>query len=177
MTDPSVAESLERIIFAGVAMTTVAITSARPGFDLTFPQWRVVVILGNAPDGARISDVARQVGVTLPATSRQLRRLERRGLVTVTPDELDRRVAIACLTAEGQRARASVIAHRKAMIVALATPLESDPVARRELARVADALDVAPMTGLRRATSGGCRRGRRRQTGTAIDTSPGRRPP
>jgi DNA-binding MarR family transcriptional regulator len=173
MTDPSVADSLEQIIFAGVAMTTVAIASARPGFDLTFPQWRVVVILGDAPEGARISDVARQVGVTLPATSRQLHRLERRGLVTVTRDERDRRAAIARLTVEGERARASIIADRKALIVAAATPLESDPAMRRELARVAEALGRAPITNLRAATSSGSRRGRRRQTDTAIDTSPG----
>ncbi|MEW5989991.1 MAG: MarR family transcriptional regulator [Chloroflexota bacterium] len=157
-------------------MTTVAIASARPGFDLTFPQWRVIVILGDALEGARISDVARQVGVTLPATSRQLRRLERRGLVTVSRDERDRRAAIARLTGEGERARASIIADRRASIVALATPLESDPATRHELARVAAALDRAPITNLPAATSGGSRRGPRRQTDTAIDTSPDRRP-
>lgn len=176
MTDPAAADSLERIIFAGVAMTTVAIASARPGFDLTFPQWRVVVILGAAPEGVRMSDVARQVGVTLPATSRQLRRLERRGLVAVTRDERDRRTAIARLTAEGERARASIIAHRKALIVALATPLESDPATRHELASAADALDHAPITAHGAATSGGFRRARRRQTDRATDTSPDRRP-
>ena len=140
MTDPLVAESLERIIFAGVAMTTVAIASARPGIDLTFPQWRVVVVLGSKPDGVRISEVAQQVGVTLPATSRQLRRLERRGLVTVAPDERDRRAAIARLTDEGWSARDAVIAHRKAQLIKLAEPFETSPVTRRELARVADAV-------------------------------------
>jgi DNA-binding MarR family transcriptional regulator len=143
MTDPSVAESLERIIFAGVAMTTVAIASARPGFDLTFPQWRVVVILGGSPDGLRISEVARQVGVTLPATSRQLRRLQRRGLITVTRDERDRRATLVRLTADGLRARESVIASRKARIVDLAGPLEASSKTRRELHRVAEALDRA----------------------------------
>jgi DNA-binding MarR family transcriptional regulator len=172
MADPPVADSLEMIIFAGVAMTTVAIASARPGFDLTFPQWRVVVILGDAPEGARISDVARRVGVTLPATSRQLHRLERRGLVTVTRDERDRRAVIARLTVEGERARASIIADRKAMIVTAATPLESDPATRRELARVAEALRRAPITNLRDETNGGSHRGPRPQTDTAIDTSP-----
>ena len=140
MTDPLVAESLERIIFAGVAMTTVAIGSARPGLDLTFPQWRVVVVLGNTPDGIRISEVAQQIGVTLPATSRQLRRLERRGLVAVAPDQRDRRAAIARLTDEGWSARDAVIAQRKAQLVKLAEPFETSPVTRRELARVAAAM-------------------------------------
>jgi DNA-binding MarR family transcriptional regulator len=140
MTDPLVADSLERIIFAGVAMTTVALGSVRPAIDLTFPQWRVVVVLGDKPDGVRLSEVAQQVGVTLPATSRQLRRLERRGLVAVAPDQRDRRAAVARLTDEGWRARDAVIAFRKAQIVKLAEPFESSPVTRRELARVAGAM-------------------------------------
>ena len=169
ISDPSVAESLEAIFFAGVAVTTVAIASARPAIDLTFPQWRVLVILGGASDGTRLSDVARQMGVTLPATSRQLRRLERRGLVTVTPNERDRRSSIARLTDDGGRARASVIDHRKALIVELTRSLESDAVTRRALARVVDALDRAPTTGPAGATNGESRRGRRRHTSTAID--------
>jgi len=140
MTEPLVAESLERIIFAGVAMTTVALGSVRPAIDLTFPQWRVVVVLGGEPDGVRISEVAQQVGVTLPATSRQLRRLERRGLVAVAPDQRDRRAAIARLTDEGLRARDAVIAYRRAQLAKVAEPFESSPETRRELARVAGAL-------------------------------------
>lgn len=141
MTEPRAADSLERIIFAGVAMTTVAIASVRPGFDLTFPQWRVIVVLGNEPHGIRISDVAQRVGVTLPATSRQLRRLEGRGLVVVEPDPRDRRAAIARLTAAGWQAHDDVIAHRKAVLVAAAEPFESSAVTRRLLARIAAALE------------------------------------
>ena len=95
LTDPAVAESLERIIFAGVALTTVAFSNSQPEVELTFPQWRVLVILGAAPEGLRIAEVARLLGVTLPATSRQLRRLERRGLVAVRPDASDRRASLA----------------------------------------------------------------------------------
>lgn len=177
LSDPPVADSLERIIIAGVALTTVAIASARPAIDLTFPQWRVLVIVGDALDGTRISDVARQMGVTLPATSRQLRRLERRGLVTVSRNELDRRSWIVRLTMEGQLARASVLAHRKARLVELATSLEPNAVTRRALARVVEALDLAPLTGPARATNGESRRARRRHMGTAIDTPRGQPPP
>lgn len=143
LTDPTVAESLERIIFAGVALTTVAISNARPGFELTFPQWRVLVVLGAVPDGVRIGEVARLVGVTLPATSRQLRRLARRGLVTVRRDERDRRAALASLSPDGRAARDAILAYRKARIVEIATPLESNASLRRELDRIADALDEA----------------------------------
>lgn len=143
LTEPAVAESLERIIFAGVALTTVAFTKAQPDFELTFPQWRVLVVLGAARDGVRISEVARLVGVTLPATSRQLQRLARRGLVTVGRDERDRRAALARLTPDGRAARDAILAYRKARIVEITTPFESNASLRRELDRIADALDAA----------------------------------
>jgi DNA-binding MarR family transcriptional regulator len=143
LTDPAVAESLERIIFAGVALTTVAISKAQPGLELTFPQWRVLVVLGASPGGLRIGEVARLVGVTLPATSRQLRRLERRGLVSVGRDDRDRRAALANLTAEGMSARTAILAYRKAAIDRIATPFESNASLRRELDRMAEALETA----------------------------------
>ena len=143
LTDPAVAESLERIIFAGVALTTVAISNAQPEFELTFPQWRVLVILGNAPEGVRIGEVARLVGVTVPATSRQLRRLERRGLVTVKKDERDARASLASLTPVGHAARDSIIDYRQARIRELAAPFETNASLRSELDRIAEAFDGA----------------------------------
>lgn len=143
LSDPAVAESLERIIFAGVALTTVAFSNAQPGFELTFPQWRVLVVLGAAPDGVRIGDVARQVGVTVPATSRQLRRLERRGLLVVGKDERDRRATLVRLTSQGRASLNAILSHRKARIVELAGPFEENQPLRRELDRIADAFDAA----------------------------------
>jgi DNA-binding MarR family transcriptional regulator len=143
LTDPAVAESIERIIFAGVALTTVAISSAQPDFELTFPQWRVLVILGGAPNGMRIGEVARLVGVTLPATSRQLRRLERRGLLTVRRDERDARAALASLTAEGRAVRGAILEYRRKRIEEVAAPFESNASLRGDLDRIADALDAA----------------------------------
>jgi DNA-binding MarR family transcriptional regulator len=142
LTDPAVAESLERIIFAGVALTTVAFSNAQPAIEVTFPQWRVLVVLGAASDGMRIGEVARLVGVTLPATSRQLRRLERRGLITVRQDERDRRASLASLTPEGRAARASIIEYRRARILEVAAPFESNASLRGELHRIADALEA-----------------------------------
>jgi DNA-binding MarR family transcriptional regulator len=144
LADPAIAESLERIIFAGVALTTVAFSNSQPEVELTFPQWRVLVILGAAPDGLRIAEVARMLGVTLPATSRQLRRLERRGLIAVRPDARDRRASLANLTPEGRAARAAIIEYRRARIEAVAAPHESNASLRRDLDRIADALEAAP---------------------------------
>lgn len=93
MSRSSVTDLLERIVLAGVGLTSRALTEATKGPDLTFQQWRVVVVIGENAEGATLSEVAARVGVTLPATSRQLRRLERRGLVEIAPDPDDRRAA------------------------------------------------------------------------------------
>ena len=138
-SDPTLAESLEQIIFAGVALTTIAISTARPAFDLTFPQWRVLVVLGGASAGFRIGEVARRVGVTLPATSRQLRRLERRGLVEVYPDASDRRASRARLTSTGAQAYEAIVTYRRAYIAETAAPFESDPALRARMLQVAEA--------------------------------------
>jgi DNA-binding MarR family transcriptional regulator len=142
LTDPAVAESLERIVFAGVALTTVAFSRSKPEVELTFPQWRVLVILGAASDGLRIAEVARVLGVTLPATSRQLRRLARRGLVTVERDARDRRASLASLTPEGRAARAAIIEYRRERIDTVAAPFEENTALRRDLERIAAALET-----------------------------------
>ena len=80
MSDPVFLDSLESIIMAGVALTTEALADAAHDTELTLPMWRVLVVLGSSDDGATVSEVAGRIRVTVPATSRQLRRLARRGL-------------------------------------------------------------------------------------------------
>ena len=43
MPEPHVADLLERLFVAGVAITTRALNEATPDLDLTFPQWRVLL--------------------------------------------------------------------------------------------------------------------------------------
>ena len=138
----AVVDAIERLVFAGVALTTRALSEARADLDLTLAQWRVLVVLGETEDGALISQVARQIGVTLPATSRQLRRLERRGLVDLSPDQRDRRATRVRLTRLGRSARNDVISFRRRKIAQIATSLDLDPAMATELARIADALDL-----------------------------------
>ena len=109
-TDP-VAE-LERVVIGAVGLTTRALAEAAPGTDLTFPQWRALLILGEDADGARVGQVAARVGVTLPATSRLLRRLAARGMVTLVADEQDHRATRAQLTDAGAAVRASILRYR-----------------------------------------------------------------
>lgn len=142
MAERSLAESLERLVFAGVALTTRALSEATPGLELTLPQWRVLVVLGEADDGATVSEVAARIGVTVPATSRQLRRLERRGLVAVAPDEHDRRATRVRLTSNGWSVREAIIGHRRARIAEAAARLRPSARLAAEFARIADALDA-----------------------------------
>jgi DNA-binding MarR family transcriptional regulator len=139
--DPSLTDFLERIVLAGVGLTSHALAEAAPGIDLTLSQWRVLVVLGDTTDGATVSSVAGQIGVTLPATSRQLRRLERRGLVELGPDERDHRATRARLTPAGRRARDAILAYRRARISAVADRFRPPASTLRDLARFADALD------------------------------------
>src|SRR3954451_12948193 len=87
---------------------------------MTFPQWRALLILGAAQDGARVSEVAARVGVTLPATGRLLRRLERRGLLALETDPDDRRATRARLTERGQATRDAILAYRRGMLIEIA---------------------------------------------------------
>lgn len=112
----AIADHLEGIAVGAVGLTTRALAQADAGFELTFPQWRALLVLGEDADGARVGEVATRVGVTVPATSRLLRRLERRGLTTLSVDELDRRATRARLTDRGCSVRAAILGHRRAAL-------------------------------------------------------------
>ena len=122
----ALADDLERIAVGAVGLTTRALAEADTGFELTFPQWRALLVLGEGDDGARIGEVSARVGVTLPATSRLLRRLERRGLVALAVDEQDRRATRARLTDSGVAVRAAILGHRQAVLREIVATL-SDP--------------------------------------------------
>lgn len=141
MSDAPLAALIERIVLAGVALTSRALTDASPGFDLTFPQWRVIVVLGERPDGATVSEVAERIGVTVPATSRQLRRLARRGLVAVSPDHADRRATRARLTDEGLLARTRILEYRRSRIVAAVGDLRPSRATLATVEQAAEALE------------------------------------
>ncbi len=141
MSARSSVDSLERIIVAGVALTTAALSHAHPGLELTLAQWRVVLILGSRTDAMSVSAVAAAIGVTLPATSRQLRRLEGRGLILIEPDVRDRRSVRVSLTATGRDLRAAVIAFRRDAIAGMVVDVEDMPGLDQALASIADAME------------------------------------
>lgn len=141
MANHTLPDLLERVVLAGVGLTTRALAGAAPGIDLTLSQWRVLVVLGETANGATVSSVASRIGVTVPATSRQLRRLARRGLLEIGPDESDHRATRARLTRSGRRARGAILDYRRKRIGAIADRLQPSAATLRDLSRIADALD------------------------------------
>ena len=138
---PTLTDLVERIVLSGVALTSRALSGAADEEELTFQQWRVIVVVGSSARGRTITEVAQRVGVTVPATSRQLRRLHRRGLVSVAPDPGDRRASRAQLTTRGENRRRQILAYRRREI---RRALRSVPAAgeggRNLLESVADAM-------------------------------------
>ena len=122
----TLAADLERIAVGAVGLTTRALAHGAADIELTFPQWRALLVLGESDEGLRIGEVAARVGVTLPATSRLLRRLERRQLTSLAIDALDRRATRAQLTERGRTVRAAIIDYRAAALLEVAAGI-GDP--------------------------------------------------
>ena len=86
-----------------VGITTIAMQQASPDLELSFPQWRALVVVGSG-DGIRVGDIAGRIGSAVLSTSRLVRRLERRGLVIAERDDADRRATLVRLTPAGMHA-------------------------------------------------------------------------
>lgn len=113
-----------------MAVTTRALAST--ALDLTFVQWRVLVIVGEDEDGATVSEIAIRLGAEISPLSRLVGRLARRGLVATGKDERDRRVTRVNLTDAGRAIRETVLRRRRellAVVLAGIGPIGSDVVA------------------------------------------------
>jgi len=137
--DEAVVDMLEAIVGAGVALTTEVLASGDAS-ELTFPMWRVLVVLGGEPDGATVSEVARRIHVTVPATSRQLRRLAGRGLVSLGVDERDHRAVRARLGDRGIALREDVLRRRRAALAQALGSVELSEKASQDLRLLASRL-------------------------------------
>jgi DNA-binding MarR family transcriptional regulator len=108
-------EAIEGILAGGIGLTTRALAESDEATDLTLPQWRMLVIVGDE-DGVRIGELARRLGVAEPSASRLARRLERHGLVTVERDDTDRRATNVRLSDRGRQTRDLVLDRRRDLI-------------------------------------------------------------
>jgi DNA-binding MarR family transcriptional regulator len=109
-------DSLERLAFAMVAITGVALAQAGHGADLTFLQWRVLVVVGSGGPPLRVHQLAAAIGASPSSTSRLLDRLELRELVIVTLDPQDRRGRLVTLSPRGRQVRKDVVERRRQIL-------------------------------------------------------------
>ena len=123
MAETQVVEALERLVTAAVGLTTTVLGEVSVAGELTLPQWRILVVVTGS-DGSRVGEVASKVGISLPAASRLVRRLERRGFVTADRDEGDRRATNVRPTEEGLRLWQEVVGRRRRRLVAALDFLE-----------------------------------------------------
>lgn len=121
-------DALEAVAFGSVAVTSRALAAV--GFELTFAQWRVLVVVGENPEaGASVTEIAARLGAEISPVSRLVSRLARRGLVTAYKDDRDRRVTRVRVSDAGREIRDTVIERRRellAEVLAAAGPIDDE---------------------------------------------------
>jgi DNA-binding MarR family transcriptional regulator len=138
MEPESIVDALEAVAIGSVAITNASLSEAGAQ-ALSFEQWRAILVVGEEEDGRRISEVAQRVSVTLPATSRLLRRLERRGLVALEPDPADGRATVCRLTRRGLTLRGAVLDYRRLHMRQVAAVAQFDDASIAAVSRLGDA--------------------------------------
>lgn len=125
--------ALEAIAYGAVALTTRALATV--SLELTFAQWRVLVIVGEELTGATVTELAARLGAEISPVSRLVSRLARRGLVDARKDNRDRRVTRVTVTDAGRQLRETVLERRRdllAEVLSATGPIEPDVEAALE---------------------------------------------
>ncbi len=131
MNVPDDNEVIEAIIHASRAMVGIAVRSLTEcGEAVTLPQFRTLVALTDRGP-RRLADLADALGVSPSTATRMCDRLVRKGLITRTRDELDRREVNLVVTAAGRTTVMDVINRRRSAVCALLTSIPLGT--RREL--------------------------------------------
>jgi DNA-binding MarR family transcriptional regulator len=130
---------LERVVMGSVGVTARVVAEGAP--ELTLLQWRVLVVLADAPDGATVSELAGRIGSRLPATSRLVGRMRQRGLVETRKDHPDARVTTVLLGGGGRELWQRVVASRRAELVAVLAAAAFTQHDRPGLERLARAME------------------------------------
>ncbi len=130
---------LERVVMGSVGVTARVIAEDAP--ELTLLQWRVLVVLAESSGGATVSALAGRIGSRMPAMSRLLGRMRRRGLIEMRKDQPDARVTTVLLTPDGLALRERVVASRRSELEAVLAAASLTPADRPSLERLAHALE------------------------------------
>lgn len=109
-------ELTEAIILASRAMVGVAVRSlAGAAYEVTLPQYRTLVVLAYGGT-SRLADLANTLGVSPSTATRMCDRLVRKGLISRSRDELDRREVNLTVTDAGREVVDAVIERRRAEV-------------------------------------------------------------
>ena len=139
MEPDGIIDALESLAVGAVAVTTLSLAQA--GVELTFAQWRVLMILGDTPDGATVGEIAARIGSATSPASRLVARMRAHGMVQTRKDPQDHRATRVQLSEEGWAIRDRVLARRRELLSRAIAPLEPlKPAARVPLDRLAAAL-------------------------------------
>lgn len=121
-----VLDQLEQLAVELVAVTNAAIFDVGAG-DLSFLQWRTLMVLGSSDEPLRVNEIANRASASMPSASRLIRRMERRGLVSISRDPSDGRGRRIALTQAGDTLRSTVIGRRRFLIEKSLGALPEDP--------------------------------------------------
>ena len=80
--------------------------------ELTFTQFKVLMLLAHEPEELSVKDVSERLGIYFPAASRAVEPLVKRGIVERAEDPADRRVKRVRTTRDGDRLVERLIATR-----------------------------------------------------------------
>jgi DNA-binding MarR family transcriptional regulator len=128
---------LDRIAVGSVAITARAIAGA--GADLTFVQWRVIFVVGEAETGATVTEIAQRTGAKASPTSRLVARLARRGFLRSSREDADGRVTRVRLTESGRDLRERILDLRRGVLSDIALAADLGPSGTEQLRRLAGA--------------------------------------
>ena len=107
-------EVTDAIIRASRALVGIALRSLTASDEeVTLPQYRTLVTLTYG-GGRRLADLASSLGVSPSTATRMCDRLVRKGLITRTRDEIDRREVNLEVTSSGRQIVEGVIERRRA---------------------------------------------------------------
>ena len=115
MSSDRLLDQLDRLAVELVAATNAAIVDVGAG-DLSFAQWRMLMVLGSSGGSLRTHEIAERVNASMPSASRLVGRMERRGLVVSARDPIDLRGRRVALTPAGEALRLRVVQRRRAII-------------------------------------------------------------
>jgi DNA-binding MarR family transcriptional regulator len=101
-------QPIERVAFITVLRTAEALRARferlLKEYGLTEPQFNVLrIVRGADKEGIPSQDIGRRMITRVPDVTRLLERLEQKGLVTRVRSDIDRRVVLTRITAEGRR--------------------------------------------------------------------------